>query len=524
MLDINVQHEVPHTSPLLTIPVSVILEYTIFNPSETVTTASATIISSLFSSLFPSLQHSTLISTPTITEATTSAPSVLESKTLNAIHLRLSYLEKEVKELKNVDTLQQSFQQSNLKSQMPSKSTLEQVWMILAIRKQQVPKETITSSDIVALEELSRKLPYAMDEGVADKLKKTKPDDADKDKGHSARSDRGLKRQRTSKGTKTSKNTSTSKDSSKGKSPSTSLKSSKSGKSAKDQVEEPIFVQDSDYATHDDAEFDNTDMPMDQGEDLDKTNEQPNDEDVPKNDYNDKKYTTFTTKSKAARYKLKGIEDMVPNLWSPIKHDVYSTKRILSIISVKVNEWCGYSHLEEIVVKRADRQLYTFKEVHLAASLRMFARRTFIQSRVKDLQLGVESYQKKLNFTKPRTRDVDMSRRPACTFFQTLKVISMVDAAGSRQVKIHSHMLILNRHIDKVLKLKNFKQDENTSFQEQEKYEHVSLKVTSTQYGKRPQDDDSRLYLVDDLKEAQVHIQVKLKGTSSSLKSKDHYA
>ncbi|GKC92658.1 hypothetical protein Tco_1158100 [Tanacetum coccineum] len=37
------------------------------------------------------------------------------------------------------------------------------------------------------------------------------------------------------------------------------------------------------------------------------------------------------------------------------------------------------------------------------------------------------------------------------------------------------------------------------------------------------QDDDSRLCLADDLKEAQVHMQVKLKRTSSSLKSKDHY-
>ncbi|GJW61007.1 hypothetical protein Tco_0110342 [Tanacetum coccineum] len=70
---------------------------------------------------------------------------------------------------------------------------------------------------------------------------------------------------------------------------------------------------------------------------------------------NDKKYTASTTKSKAARYELKGIKDMVPNLWSPVK-------RILSIISVKVNEWYGYGYLEEIVVKRADKKLYTFKE------------------------------------------------------------------------------------------------------------------------------------------------------------------
>ncbi|GKC02209.1 hypothetical protein Tco_0993819 [Tanacetum coccineum] len=125
----------------------------------------------------------------------------------------------------------------------------------------------------------------------------------------------------------------------------------------------------------------------------------------------DKKYTASMTKSKAARYELKGIEDMVPNL-----HDVYSTKRILSVISVKVNEWYGYGHLEEIVVKRADQQLYTFKEVHLTASyFSLFSRRTIIQERVEDLQLGVKSYQKKLNLTKPRTRDVDISRRPAYT-------------------------------------------------------------------------------------------------------------
>ncbi|GKB95653.1 hypothetical protein Tco_0981790 [Tanacetum coccineum] len=78
---------------------------------------------------------------------------------------------------------------------------------------------------------------------------------------------------------------------------------------------------------------------------------------------------------------------------------------------------------------------------------------------------------------------------------------------------------------DEVLNLKNFKKDGYTSFQNQEKYEHVGPKFTSTQDDKRSQDDDDkRLCLVDDLKEVQVHIQVKLKGTSSNLKSKDRYA
>ncbi|GKC21866.1 hypothetical protein Tco_1024016 [Tanacetum coccineum] len=160
-----------------------------------------------------------------------------------------------------------------------------------------------------------------------------------------------------------------------------------------------------------------------------------------------------TTKSKAARYELKGIKDMVPNLWSPIKvvydryaflgishwrtkrqnfygyitkmvpkHDVYSTKRILSIISVKMNEWYRYGYLEEIVVKRADQKLYTFKEgdfkrLHLNDIEDMLL--LVVQNKLHNLDtnvvLGVESYQKKLNLTKPRTRDVDMSRRPAYT-------------------------------------------------------------------------------------------------------------
>ncbi|GJU62891.1 hypothetical protein Tco_1244726 [Tanacetum coccineum] len=93
----------------------------------------------------------------------------------------------------------------------------------------------------------------------------------------------------------------------------------------------------------------------------------------------------------------------------------------------------GYGHLEEIVVKRADRQLYKFKEgdfvdlhlndieymlllavqhklfhltdndiVDFIVALCMFTRSLVIKKRVEDLQLGVESYQKKLNITPPQ--------------------------------------------------------------------------------------------------------------------------
>nr|GEU96246.1 hypothetical protein [Tanacetum cinerariifolium] len=110
---------------------------------------------------------------------------------------------------------------------------------------------------------------------------------------------------------------------------------------------------------------------------------------------------------------------MVPTLWSTIKHaydkdvekgikhsgerrklwyrsqvskfskqNVYSTKAILGVRSVSVKKLHGYGYLEEIVVKRADQQVQR--------------RSLILKRRVEDLQLGVESYQKKLNITKPQ--------------------------------------------------------------------------------------------------------------------------
>ncbi|GKC57609.1 hypothetical protein Tco_1085207 [Tanacetum coccineum] len=161
----------------------------------------------------------------------------------------------------------------------------------------------------------------------------------------------------------------------------------------------------------------------------------------------DRKYTTSTTKTKHAKYDAEGIEDLVPNLWSPVKvvydklaalrishwgakrqrfygyvinkksrHDAYSTLRILSVASdfpkLHLND------IEGMLLLVAQNNLKNLDEdviVHLAVGLRMYTRRIVIQSRVKDLHLGVESYQKKLNISKPRTRDIDLSRKSSYT-------------------------------------------------------------------------------------------------------------
>ncbi|GKC48411.1 hypothetical protein Tco_1066133, partial [Tanacetum coccineum] len=76
-----------------------------------------------------------------------------------------------------------------------------------------------------------------------------------------------------------------------------------------------------------------------------------------------RKYTTSTTKTKVVKYDdIQGIKDMIPSLWSPVKNDVFSTKRIIAVTHVKVMKWYDYGYLEKIVVRREDQKLYKFME------------------------------------------------------------------------------------------------------------------------------------------------------------------
>nr|GEU38180.1 hypothetical protein [Tanacetum cinerariifolium] len=95
------------------------------------------------------------------------------------------------------------------------------------------------------------------------------------------------------------------------------------------------------------------------------------------------------------------------------------TRGNCQITHVSVMRKHGYGYLEEIVVKRADNKLYKFKEgddvADFAISLRMFTRSLVIQKRVEDLQLGVESYQKQINVTKPDITRPDLRTRHSYT-------------------------------------------------------------------------------------------------------------
>nr|GEV71643.1 hypothetical protein [Tanacetum cinerariifolium] len=99
--------------------------------------------------------------------------------------------------------------------------------------------------------------------------------------------------------------------------------------------------------------------------------------------------------------------------------DVYSTKRILDVTHFKVMRKHGYGYLEEI--KNRCINLLGDDVADFAIALRMFTRSLVIQKRVEDLQLGVESYQKLINVTKPDTTRPDFKKGTFTLHTKTLK-------------------------------------------------------------------------------------------------------
>ncbi|GJU76483.1 hypothetical protein Tco_1273553 [Tanacetum coccineum] len=133
-------------------------------------------------------------------------------------------------------------------------------------------------------------------------------------------------------------------------------------------------------------------------------------------------YTTSTTKTKAAQYDLPGIEDKVPNIWSHVKvaYDRYA----LWVTHVKIND---IEDMLLLVVQNWLTNLSGDDVADFAIALRMFTRSLVIQKRVKDLQLGVESYQKQINVTKPDTTRPDLRKRHPYTPYKDPQGFTYVD-------------------------------------------------------------------------------------------------
>ncbi|GJS28300.1 hypothetical protein Tco_0488920 [Tanacetum coccineum] len=266
-------------------------------------------------------------------------------------------------------------------------------------------------------------------------LKKILTDKMDKNKDEDpfTGSDRGLKKRKTSKDAESTKGPKA-KESQSGSSKGDKSQSKSSRKSV--ESEEPEF------------EVADSDMPQDQKENPSNDDEEPKgkleydfeecykalskklDWENPEGD----DYPFDLTKplplvmsrnrqkTKAAQYDLPGIKDTVPNIWSPVK--VAYDKHAL---------W-GISHWRN-QLKRADNNLYTFKEGDFPRlRINDIKDMLLLVKRVEDLQLIVESYEKKINITKPETTKPDIRKRDPYTPYQDPQGFIYVDTLGRNRL------------------------------------------------------------------------------------------
>nr|GEV47587.1 integrase, catalytic region, zinc finger, CCHC-type, peptidase aspartic, catalytic [Tanacetum cinerariifolium] len=395
-LDVHVHHEVPriHTSTLLTVPVSFIPKA---SPAcTTIPQSSQTFTSSLL--------QTTPTSPPTI--ETTNIPSlILNFASVFQFNDRVIALEQDVAKLKKDPLHTQVTALVNDHLDIRMGATREEFMNFLSA-------------------------------SLTDKIiKQRSRQDKDKDKGPFARSDRG-----SSKGTKSQPKSS-------GKTVQSEEPEFKVGDTDTPQGYEGNLGNDDveprkESASRQKLDWDNpegSDYPFDLSKPLPLITH-GNRQSVPVEYFinNDLEYlqrgiltmtyTTSTTNIKAAQYDLPGIKNMVLNIWSPVKvaydkyvlwgilhwreqrksfyayargkqsrGDVYSIKHILAVTHVSVMRKHGYGYLEEIVTCYTNSMKLTNLSgddvVDFAIVLRIFTRSLVIQKRVKDLQLGVKSYQ-----------------------------------------------------------------------------------------------------------------------------------
>ncbi|GJT71148.1 hypothetical protein Tco_1030434 [Tanacetum coccineum] len=130
-------------------------------------------------------------------------------------------------------------------------------------------------------------------------------------------------------------------------------------------------------------------------------------------------YSTSVTKTKAATYEIKWIEDL----------DVYSRKRIIVVTRLSIMKKYDYGHLEEIEVRREDQKLYKFREgdfprLRLQDIEDMLL--LLVQQKLTNLTID-KYYQKKLNLTKPDTFRSNLRNRTTYTAYSDPKGVIYKD-------------------------------------------------------------------------------------------------
>ncbi|GKC55862.1 hypothetical protein Tco_1083460, partial [Tanacetum coccineum] len=175
------------------------------------------------------------------------------------------------------------------------------------------------------------------------------------------------------------------------------------------------------------------------------------------------------SKLKAARYLDFELEELVPSLWveSERDYDISAAYGITHwwVIRVKTFEKYEYNYLREIILRRANYKEYKISEkdfknlhpndfedlyllniqdklnhlsksdkIHLHIAVNIWIRNLVIRNHVGDLQLGIESYQTKLNLKRPNWDATDYSFKKDYTIVPKPRAVIYRDRNDQRKV------------------------------------------------------------------------------------------
>ncbi|GKA78985.1 hypothetical protein Tco_0785522 [Tanacetum coccineum] len=207
-------------------------------------------------------------------------------------------------------------------------------------------------------------------------------------------------------------------------------------------------------------------------------------------------------KMKVAYYPDVGLEQMVPDqMWieEECKYDVTAMAvrthmRVLSVVGIEVFPMYGYNYMKKIVLRRAYLKEYViserdfkylypsdFEDLYLlnlqghlnhlspedkkilTTAVNLWTRNLVIRQRVKDFQLGIESYQTQLNLTKPRWDAKGFEYKHDFTVIDSPRAVTFRDKYGVQMImwfnEIHKFSDGTLHQIDEALdyKVKEFR-------------------------------------------------------------------
>nr|GEV35863.1 hypothetical protein [Tanacetum cinerariifolium] len=136
--------------------------------------------------------------------------------------------------------------------------------------------------------------------------------------------------------------------------------------------------------------------------------------------------------------------------------------RILSIVRIKVFSMYGYDYMKKIVLRHLNHLPPKDKKI-LTTAVNQWTRQLVIRQRVKDFQLGIESYQTRLNLTKPQWDATSFEYKHDFTVIDSPRAVIFQDKYGVQMMmrfnEIHKFSDGTLQQIDEALdyRVKEFK-------------------------------------------------------------------